>query len=116
MMVMRELNMTEVEGMDRGGRAEEISNIPVFRFKQSASSDHHAQQQQSQSSGAGVTTKATDKKGLLSKLLKGYRNHGVRDPEISEEYEDIYITPADDALCCICLSEYEESDLLCRLW
>jgi hypothetical protein len=108
MMIMRELNMIEIEGMDQGRRAEEISKIPVFRFK--SSSQDQAQQNQS------VTTRAASEKGFVTKLLHGYRNQGVNDPESGKAYEDIYITPSEDAMCCICLSEYEDSDLLCRLW
>lgn len=99
--------MNEISGMDRqGARVEEISKIPVFRFK--VTDEATAEQ--------GVTTKPSKaNKGFLSKLMHGYKNQGINDFE-SGSLEEITISPAEDALCCICLSDYEDKDLLCRLW
>lgn len=107
LVIMRELNMTELNEDGQGERAEEISKIPVYRFKLSQAGEQPQ----------GVTTQSSPKsKGFLSKLLHKYQNGDVHDDIENGSHEDMYISPAEDALCCICLSDYENSDLLCRLW
>jgi hypothetical protein len=97
--------MNEMSGMDcQGARAEEISKISVFRFKASEEGEQ------------GTTIKPSKaSQGFLSKLIHGYRHQGINDIE-SGSFEEIMISPAEDALCCICLSDYEDKELLCRLW
>ncbi|CAO3633904.1 unnamed protein product [Mucor hiemalis] len=108
LVIMRELNMTELNEVGQGERAEEISKIPVYRFKLSQAGEQPQ----------GITTKssAANSKGFLSKLLHKYQNGNVHDDIENGSYEDMYISPAEDALCCICLSDYENNDFLCRLW
>jgi hypothetical protein len=101
---MRALNLTEINGMNQGARSEEISKIPVFRYKVSSS-----EQQQEQAMPSKKST------GFFSRLLKGYRHHEVNDTE-GGPYEDMHISSVEDAVCCICLSEYEDNDLICKLW
>lgn len=99
--------MTELNEDSQGERAEEISKIPVYCFKLSQAGEQPQ----------GVTTKSSPKsKGFFAKLLHKYQNADVHDDVENRSYEDMYISPAEDALCCICLSDYENNDLLCRLW
>lgn len=99
--------MTELNEDGQGERAEEISKIPVYRFKLSQAGEQPQ----------GVTTQSSPKsKGFLSKLLHKYLNGDVHGDIENGSHEDMYISPAEDALCCICLSDYENNDLLCRLW
>ncbi|EPB81927.1 hypothetical protein HMPREF1544_11348 [Mucor circinelloides 1006PhL] len=106
MLVMRVLNIPEMDGMDQGGRQEEISKVLVYRFRVS-------ENQQTQ----GVTTQPSSEqktKGILGNFMRaGYRH------QLDAEHgpvDDIFITPSEDAMCCICLAEYQDQDLLCRLW
>lgn len=107
---MRALNISEMDGMNQGGRQEEISKIPIYRFK--ISDNQQTQGVRTQ----GITTQGSDKKskGFMGKLFQGRYRHQL-DTEHGT-FDDISITPTEDALCCICLSEYEDEDLLCRLW
>lgn len=109
-MGMRALNISEMDGMNQGGRQEEISKIPIYRFK--ISDNQQTQGVRTQ----GITTQRSDKKskGFMGKLFQGRYRHQL-DTEHGT-FDDISITPTEDALCCICLSEYEDEDLLCRLW
>lgn len=105
---MRALNMTEINGMNQGARADEISKIPVYRYRATELPSERQQEQEN-----GVVSKKSN--GFFAKLLKGYRHHEVSELE-GGTYEEIRITPSEDAVCCICLSEYEDNDLICKLW
>ncbi|KAI7895032.1 uncharacterized protein EV154DRAFT_49865 [Mucor mucedo] len=109
--VMRALNMTEISGMNQGARADEISKIPVFRYRATVSQTGE-QQQQHQNEDVVTSRKSN---GFFAKLLKGYRHHDVSELE-GGSCEEMRITPSEDAMCCICLSEYEDNDLVCKLW
>lgn len=102
---MRLLNILEMDGMDQGARHEEISKVPVYRFRVS-------QSQQTQ----GVTTQPSERKGkgILGNLMRKRHRHQL-DAE-QGPVDDMCITPAEDAMCCICLADYEDQDLLSRLW
>lgn len=107
---MRVLNIPEMDGMDQGGRQEEISKVPVYRFRVS----EHQQT-------PGVTTQPPEQKskGILGHLMPaGAGGKGFRHRLDAEQgpVDDMFITPSEDAMCCICLAEYEDQDLLCRLW
>lgn len=110
-----------MEGMiNQGGRDEEISRIPVYRYK--ASSESGINDNSSTSQESSVTTTTTQQplrhkeKGLMSKLLRfRLHQHTIDAEQGLHYYDDIFITPDEDALCCICLSEYEDNDLLCKL-
>lgn len=112
---MRALNISEMDGMDQGGRQEEISKIPIYRFKISDNQQTQGITTQ-EITTQGITTQASDKKskGFMGKLFQGGYRHQL-DTEHGT-FDDIFIAPSEDALCCICLSEYEDEDLLCRLW
>ncbi|KAL9558957.1 hypothetical protein MBANPS3_000658 [Mucor bainieri] len=111
MLGMRVLNIPEMDGMEQGARQEEISKVPVYRFRTSDNSQQTQQQQQQ-----GVTTQPPEQKskGVLGNLMRGGYRHQM-DAE-QGPVDDIFITPSEDAMCCICLAEYEDQDLLCRLW
>lgn len=106
---MRALNMTEISGMNQGAKNDEISKIPVFRYRVASTSTSTAEQQQEPAASSKKSN------GFFAKLLRGYRHHEVNDSE-SGSYEDMHISPIEDAMCCICLSEYEDNDLICKLW
>ena len=94
--------MNEVEGIDKNERAQEIEKIPVLRFTTG------------QPTTDGGIMIQTPKKSFFSKFLH-YRNHGAKLEE-GHVFQEIQIHPAEDAVCCICLSEYEDKDLICKLW
>lgn len=107
--VLRDLNMTDVEDINKDERKGEISKIPVFRYKTLSS--------ESQESNVVPTKGRTVKqRGFLPRLFKNYRNHEIKDLEDGAVYEEMTIASEEDALCCICLSDYEDKDLISKLW
>ena len=60
-------------------------------------------------------TKSKQKPGLFDKL---WLYLGLIDPqsENETEYEILNIPDTQDQLCVICLSTYEDGDILCKLW
>jgi hypothetical protein len=118
---MRALNISEIEGMvNQGGRQEEINKIPIYRFKVSGDNDSSSSTHEPSvmTSTATQQPQTHKEKGFVFKLLR-FRRHqqAIIDAEQGlGQYDDIFITPTEDALCCICLSEYENNDLVCKLW
>ncbi|KAI9248723.1 hypothetical protein EDC94DRAFT_528122, partial [Helicostylum pulchrum] len=53
---------------------------------------------------------------FILKLAKSYKKYKLGDVEDTAYFEEITITPKEDALCCICLSDYEHNDIVCKLW
>jgi hypothetical protein len=118
---MRVLHISEMEGMvNQGGRAEEIRKIRVYRYKVTSASDINDNSSAQEPSVISTTTQQSlthKENGFVSKLLRfKHRQHAIEPEEGLGSYDDIFITPIEDALCCICLSEYENNDLLCKLW
>lgn len=105
---MRMLRLGYASGLVSGASKAEVEAIPVFRYTaadgEETSTPSQQQQQQPQ--------KKTKKRASFFRYM-------LRRPNEQESsdvvYDSITITPAEDAVCSICLSEYEHGDLVCKL-
>lgn len=94
---MRTFNIN-VSNVMVGGTKEELSKIPVFKYKAN-------EEQQTES------VKPTMKKAnYFSRFRKSHGKENIT----TNKY--LTIPKAEDAVCTICLSEYENDELVCKLW
>ncbi|KAJ8656895.1 hypothetical protein O0I10_007492 [Lichtheimia ornata] len=111
LVLMRMLRLGYASGLVSGASKAEVEAIPVFRYTAAdgeggnqTSTSSQQQQQQPQ--------KKTKKRASFFRYMLRRPN----DQENSDVvYDPITITPAEDAVCSICLSEYEHGDLVCKL-
>ncbi|ORZ12286.1 hypothetical protein BCR42DRAFT_440066 [Absidia repens] len=117
LVILRLLNITDVPGMTAGASQEEILKIPTFKY------------QAPQENESGTTTATTittqqiytQKKSRSSssswsrRLMSRFSRKNKSSVE-TKSYPSITISCSDDAMCSICLSEYETGDLICKLW
>lgn len=84
-----------------GGSKEEIASIPIFRYTSNTNDD---------SNSTKSTQKVSNKKRKFNFFSKQQNN------DDNKKYEEITIPKPEDAVCSICLCEYENNDLICKLW
>ncbi|CAO3656368.1 unnamed protein product [Mucor fragilis] len=113
-----------------GGTKEEIAKIPVFKYKAStnptATADGSATTQTSENPSSDtnantntfITTTTTAKKlGFVRRIMKRPSYHNTSDQQKQHAHLDTITIPrAEDAVCSICLGEYETDELICKLW
>jgi hypothetical protein len=119
-VAMRAFNIN-VSNVMVGGTKDEISKIPVFKYKAPLSDDLQQQQQQTETvinTTAKKTAEPTMKKA--SYIRRFMKRHQQKENNISNNSPSInkYLTipRAEDAVCSICLSEYENDEVVCKLW
>ncbi|KAI8988705.1 hypothetical protein BDB01DRAFT_719129 [Pilobolus umbonatus] len=88
-----------------GGTKEELMTIPIYRFK----SSHHTTSDEDSKS-------MQHKKNIFQRLISHKRKNRNSNDSCQNEYKMISIEREEDAVCSICLSEYENNDLICKLW
>ncbi|CAO3588730.1 unnamed protein product [Absidia cylindrospora] len=119
------------DGVDMGGAsADDIDQIPVYRFRSNKPPPpppprrphpqlHHHQHQehsepppnkQQQTEG---TSSVLDMIWIRLGWMESPSDEAQRAPAY---YDELEIPNAQDQVCAICLSPYEEGDILCRLW
>ncbi|CEG77999.1 hypothetical protein RMATCC62417_12668 [Rhizopus microsporus] len=114
-VAMRAFNIN-ISTVMEGGSKEELDKIPIFRYKAHTVEQSPEQEQQGctvPTPVEGETTKRS-KSNFIRRWMK--HRHGVTEQEQSSHIEAITIPRSEDAICSICLSEYENDDLLCKLW
>ncbi|KAG2181190.1 hypothetical protein INT43_008772 [Umbelopsis isabellina] len=105
-----------------GASPEEIKKIPVLRFtadpnETSSIAESHISirsavpQRSEQHPRVGFFRRV-----LLKKTRKAKSQPDSQPPKSKEEYQSISFDNSEDAVCAICLSNYEQDELVCRLW
>ncbi|KAI9251750.1 hypothetical protein BDA99DRAFT_521098 [Phascolomyces articulosus] len=122
LVLMRTLRLGYASGLVTGATKEEIENIPVFKYK-----SNEPQQQEGNHEPGGVDDTRSDNVSISPSTTKKKRRSIFRwlyllrvkqkkDEDPERNYDPITITPIEDAVCPICISEYEDDDLICKLW
>ncbi|KAI8394288.1 uncharacterized protein BYT42DRAFT_554101 [Radiomyces spectabilis] len=126
---MRLLHVSE--GIDMGGAtSEEIARIPCYRFKKDRATSvsnlsHPSERPNLPETDLELHTipSETALKNLpnppLGFLDKLWLRLGLTEPSgrtDESDYEELKISNEQDQVCAICLSTYEDGDILCRLW
>lgn len=105
-----------------GATPEEIKKIPVLRFttdpnETSSIAESHISirsavpQRSEQHPRVGFFRRV-----LLKNTRKAKSQPDLQPPKTMEEYQSISFDNSEDAVCAICLSSYEQDELICRLW
>lgn len=115
-VTMRTFNIN-VSNVMKGGTKEELAKIPIFKFKSTESDDTAAPPIGNQQQQSNTDNSATMKKGnYFRRLMKRRQSAKNVDSKDNVNYPHLTIPRADDAVCSICLSEYENDELICKLW
>ncbi|KAF1802041.1 hypothetical protein FB192DRAFT_1325716 [Mucor lusitanicus] len=109
-----------------GGTKEEIAKIPVFKYKASSpnpTTDDTAQASDSANDAntntftTTTTAAAAKKPSFIRRIMKRPSYHNTPDQQKQHAHLDTITIPrAEDAVCSICLGEYETDELICKLW
>ncbi|KAH8552983.1 hypothetical protein BGW37DRAFT_278919 [Umbelopsis sp. PMI_123] len=109
------------EPSDMGGATpEEIQKLPVFRFTENADDTSSiAESHISVKSSANRGLEAAPRVGFFRRVLRRKSRQAkpvdIEKPEPKREYKTISFDCSEDAICAICLSNYEQDELVCRL-
>ncbi|KAI8093737.1 uncharacterized protein BX664DRAFT_330460 [Halteromyces radiatus] len=122
------------DGVDMGGAsADDIDRIPVYRFRSNKPHPpppprrphprlhHHQHQEQDDKDKNQQQQKQQHSQDTLNLIDKLWIRLGWMESPSDEEraeiyYDELEIPNEQDQVCAICLSTYEEGDILCRLW
>ncbi|EPB89412.1 hypothetical protein HMPREF1544_03781 [Mucor circinelloides 1006PhL] len=109
-----------------GGTKEEIAEIPVFKYKASTHADttedtttpHTSENSNDTTTNRTTfTTTTTKKPNFIRRIMKRPSYHNHPDQQKQHAHLDTITIPrAEDAVCSICLGEYETDELICKLW
>ncbi|KAI9015313.1 hypothetical protein CLU79DRAFT_766191 [Phycomyces nitens] len=117
------------DGVKMGGSSvQEISMIPVYRFKATKANAMPAPKLPGILPVQGMTTDPSlvERTSMQVKHQSGWLNKlwlyiGVVEEPLSKDvpdpvYDHLEIPEVKDQVCAICLSMYEDGDILCKLW
>ncbi|CAO3613712.1 unnamed protein product [Cunninghamella echinulata] len=120
------------DGVDMGGAStDDINRIPVYKFKSNKPPPpppprrahpqlhHHHHPQYVSSIENNQKQLPKEKISILDKLwvrLGWMELPSEQEDEIVGFYDELEIPNEQDRVCAICLSTYEDGDILCRLW
>ncbi|KAI8579924.1 hypothetical protein K450DRAFT_239750 [Umbelopsis ramanniana AG] len=104
-----------------GATAEEIQKIPVLRFTDNAADTNSiAESHVSVRSSANRGLEAAPRVGFFRRMLRRKagqaKPNDIEKPESKRDHKTISFDCSEDAVCAICLSNYEQDELVCRLW
>jgi hypothetical protein len=105
-----------------GASPEEIKKIPVLRFTTDPNETRSiAESHISIKSAVPARPEQHPRVGffrrvLLQKTRRAKPQQEPQTPEPKEEHQSISFDNSEDAICAICLSSYEQDELICRLW
>jgi hypothetical protein len=115
------INITNL--MMEGGSKEEIANIPIFRYKAPTMTEEANHSDSDGNSpkithGDSVVTVPEPVPTTKQKKFKLFSKKPTKSTEQDSQkhYDYITIPKAEDAVCSICLCEYEDNELICKLW
>jgi hypothetical protein len=99
-----------------GGSKEEIANIPVFKYKAMDDTSPVVVDEES-----AVVDQSSQKKPSYIRRFMHFNNNKRRTKQKEqvphqENLQTLTIPKQEDAICSICLSEYESNELVCKLW
>lgn len=106
-----------------GATPEEIQKIPVLRFTSNVDETRSIAESHisvKSSSNTNSRMEAPTRVGFFRRLLLRKNRRAspvdIEKPDTKHEYSTISFDCAEDAVCAICLSSYEQDELICRLW
>ncbi|ORZ17692.1 hypothetical protein BCR42DRAFT_350017 [Absidia repens] len=119
LVVLRLFNITEVPWMTTGASQEEILKIPIFKYE-----SHKGDEFNAAASGSVLTKDQainTQRKSFSTITMSWVRRLFLRSKNKKNDIENksyppITMNSLEDAVCSICLSDYETGDLICKLW
>lgn len=101
-----------------GATSEEIAMIPVYRFKSNSSTSSSSSSLPEDMITIDLSKVHPYQEKKSSLLDKLWLHLGLIDPPCEKEIELelLEIPDTQDQICVICLSTYEDGDILCKLW
>ncbi|CAO3598559.1 unnamed protein product [Absidia cylindrospora] len=119
LVVLRLFNVAEVPWMTTGASQDEILKIPIFKYE-----SHKGDEFNSATSGSGSTKDQaiSNQRKLFSTITTSWvrrlfmQSKSKKNDIEDKSYPPLTMTCLEDAVCSICLSEYETDDLICKLW
>lgn len=108
-VAMRAFNIN-VSTLAEGGSKEDLAKIPVFIYKTISEVDTPS------SSSTTENTKLKRKPSFTRRWMKRRQSTTIKEEQEPSKIDNLTISRSEDAVCSICLSEYENNDLLCKLW
>ncbi|KAG0740975.1 hypothetical protein G6F57_011090 [Rhizopus arrhizus] len=119
LVAMRSFNIN-VSAFMEGGTKEDLGKIPVFKYKAPTNEDIERCDQgtsaQPQLENTESRTKPERKANFIKRWMKRHTTTMAEKEEEQQEIEYLTISRSENALCSICLCEYENEDLICKLW
>jgi hypothetical protein len=94
-----------------GGSKEEIASIPVFKYK--SMDDRHDTVSVDEEAAVVEPQK---KPNYIRRFMHRPTKQNEQVPQQPENLQTLTIPKQEDAICSICLSEYENNELVCKLW
>lgn len=114
---MRTFNIN-ISNVMVGGTKEEIAKIPVFKYRAPAGNNSVDQQMPDVVDDTATHPQESNhtmkRANYFKKIFK--RTTEKKQDDLPKTNKYLTIPKVEDAVCTICLSEYEDDELVCKLW